>query len=179
MRHRYTDEEKTFVRQNIGRYSSYRTLANAFCAEFGVKVSPSSISDLCTKRMHIGIGHSSTKFKPGARTRAVPIGTIRKSQNGATYIKVSNQATGISGYSPPDWIPLQMKIWEDAYGQVPQGCMICFLDCDRENFSLNNLYCIDRKISAILAKNKWYSTNPQITLAGIKFAELHLQLQQE
>ena len=60
----------------------------------------------------------------------------------------------------------------DNYGPVPDGKMICFLDCNKENLDIDNLYCIDRRVSVRLAQNGWWSTNPDITLAGIKYAEL-------
>ena len=87
--------------------------------------------------------------------------------------------TGFSGYKEPDWLPLQKKIYQDAFGTVPKGRMVIFLDCDKTNFSLDNLYCIDRKISAQLAKNHWFSTDRNITLAAIKYCELRQVLKEK
>lgn len=76
-----------------------------------------------------------------------------------------------TGYKEPWWKPLQKKLYEDAYGPVGDK-LVVFLDCNRENFNLNNLYAVDKKITTRLAKNGWWSTNPDITLAGIKLCEL-------
>ena len=79
----------------------------------------------------------------------------------------------ISGYAEPYWIPIQKKIWQDHYGEVPEGKMVIFLDGDRENLDIENLYCIDRRISAIMAANKWYTNSRDHTLTAIKWCELH------
>ena len=50
--------------------------------------------------------------------------------------------------------------------------MVCFLDGDNNNFDLNNLYPINRKISAIMSKNKWWTHSRNHTLAAIKWCEL-------
>lgn len=63
-------------------------------------------------------------------------------------------------------------MWIDHYGEVPDGKMVIFLDCNKENLDIGNLYCIDRKISAVLASNGWYSDNGELTLTAIKWCEL-------
>lgn len=178
-KHRYTDEEKAYVMAHLREYETYRDFCAAFNARFACRVTPEQLRDLCVKRLKYPLGKNATRFKAGGRPRAIPIGSVRKGQNGATYIKVSDTSTDITGYAPPDWIPLQKKIWEDAYGPVPDGKMVCFLDRDRENFDIANLYCIDRKISAILAANGWWSENRDITMAAVKYAELLMILRKE
>lgn len=37
---------------------------------------------------------------------------------------------------------------------------------------------VDRKINFMLSKNKWHSTNPDLTLAAIKYAELFYKLKE-
>lgn len=69
------------------------------------------------------------------------------------------------------------KVWEDYYKkEVPKGKMVCFLDCNRDNIDISNLYCIDRKISAVMSKNKWWSKDKDRTLTAIKWCELYYAL---
>jgi len=49
---------------------------------------------------------------------------------------------------------------------------IVFLDQDKNNFSKNNLYKVSSKINMIMGMNKWFSKNPEVTLAAIKWCEL-------
>lgn len=175
-KHRYTPEEIDFVLKNLRNYESYSNFCDAFNAKFGASVSRSSMSDLCCKRLKYPIGKNKTQYAAGHRDKAVPIGTIRKPANGSTYIKVSNVMSHFSGYKEPDWIPLQKKVWMDKNGTVPKGKFVCFLDCNKENFDIDNLYCIDRRVAVRLAQNGWWSTDPDITLAGIRYAELMIAL---
>lgn len=172
-KHKYTAEEIDFIKKNLRHYDSYKEFGKVFNDKFLCNVSPGSISDLCCKRIHYPIGKNKTKFQTGHREKSLPIGTIRKA-NGATYIKVADTLTNFNGYKEPDWMPLQKKIWIDANGPIRDGEMVCFLDCNRENFALENLYCIDRKIAIRMANNGWWSENRDITLAGIKYIELCL-----
>ncbi len=172
---RYTPEEERFLVGKITNCSSFQELTDLFNEQFGTMRSIGSIRDKCIKQLKIRIGKNSGQY--GSRNKDhLLLGTISKTSYG-TYIKVADAGDAkYTGYQEPYWVPLQKKIWEDAHGKVPDGCMICFLDCNRDNFALENLYCIDRRISAVLARQGWYSQNPQITLAGIKWAELTAEL---
>lgn len=172
----YSKEELQFIRQHLREYASYSEFLKVFNSEFHCNISVSAISTLCSKRLHFTIGSNSGRFSYGGKPRSLPIGTIRTTST-ATYIKVANTLSYFSGYCLPDWVPIQRKIWEDANGPVPEGCMICFLDGDNTNLNIDNLCCIDRHVSAILAKHKWWSSDADITRAGIKCAELMIAIQ--
>lgn len=176
MRHQYTEQEKQFVLDHLREYNSYSDFLEVFNRIFSTRITVTSIRDLCTKRLHYGIDKNSGQYKLNHRDKSVPLGTIRTSANGCTYVKVSDTMTKFSGYSEPDWIPLQKKIYQDAYGKIKKGEMICFLDGDHKNFNLDNLYCINRRIAIRMAQNHWWSNNRNITLAGIKCIELQIAL---
>lgn len=168
---RYSKEEKQFLIDNINNVESFQELTDALNAKFGTERYTERVREQCNKQLCIKIGKNSSRYgcKPKEQ---LPIGTIRKSTNNCTYVKVLDSAQSYStGYKEPWWKPLQKKIYEDAYGSVGDK-LVVFLDCNRENFSLNNLYAVDKKITTRLAKNGWWSTDPNITLAGIKLCEL-------
>ena len=73
-------------------------------------------------------------------------------------------------------MPLQKKIYQDAYGEIEEGKMVCFLDGNAENFDIDNLYPIDRKISAVMSANQWWTKDREHTLTAIKWCELHYAL---
>ncbi|NLI89787.1 MAG: HNH endonuclease [Epulopiscium sp.] len=170
----YTEEEEKWLVENYDKYETIEMLAKGFNAKFSRNKDRGAISDKCSKGLKLKRVNP-TRFKKGHSDNDLKIGTIRKGGNGCTYIKVKDVIAGsnTTGYQAPFWQPLQKKIYEDHYGEVPEGKMVIFLDCDRENFNIENLYCIDRRISMILASNGWYSTEREVTLAGIKYAELH------
>ena len=170
----YTQEQKNFLRENISKFGSYEELANAASAFFGFPRSRQAIQSKC-KEMGLKIGKNRGCFFKGSRTRAVPIGTVRKAQNG-TYVKISDVGTGVTGYSYPDWVPLQKYIYEKAFGKLKDGEQVIFLDGNKNNYDLENLYPVDMKVKAYLARNRLYSHDPKITKSAIFLAKLILTI---
>lgn len=176
---RYTKEQIKWIEQNINNYANYKEMADAFNIEFNESRTDQGISNTATKRLKLNKNFNSGQFSNTLKKEELPLNTIRKAGNGVTYIKVKligDNRPKFSGYKEPYWMPLQKKIYIDEYGGIKDNEMIIFLDSNSGNFDLDNLYCIDRKISAILAKNQWYSEDPGITLAGIMYAKLILML---
>ena len=173
--HIYTEAEIEWLREYQDTMSRAK-LTEAFNKKFGATVRQTSISDICTKRL--GLLRTSNDGRYGKKLKEqLPIGTIRKSQTG-TYIKVKDSRDGhFSGYKEPYWMPLQKKIYQDAYGEIDNGKFVCFLDGNTENFDINNLYCIDRKISAVMSSNQWWTKDREHTLTAIKWCELHFALE--
>jgi hypothetical protein len=177
-RHFFTPEQETWIRDNYDGADFYDELTERFNRVFGMNRTVNQIRAKCNKGLDL-------KGKPGKGSykyrdkEQLPVGTIRKTQS-ATYIKVLEMPSKsidpgyhCHGYREPYWLPIQKKIYQDAYGPIEVGKMICFLDGDPTNLDLSNLYCIDRRISAILSKKKWWSSNKDLTLTAIKWCELH------
>ena len=173
---KFTDEQVDWIRNNYDYPETYDQLTERFNLYFGTNRSRDSIREKCNKNLGLKGKFSNTRYGEKPKEQA-PVGSIRKSQN-ATYIKVLEvpPKTYFSGYKEPYWLPLQKKIYQDAYGEIGPGKMICFLDNNTENFELDNLYCIDRKIAMIMATNRWWTESKEHTLAAIKWCELHYAL---
>lgn len=168
----YTKEQEDWLRDNYHSTDSYSDLTCAFNERFGTTRHKDSIREKCVKRMGLSSMPNPTRYGLKAKEQ-LPIGTIRKSQSG-TYIKVLDVPlkANISGYAEPYWLPLQKKIYQDAHGKIGTEQMVCFLDGNTENFELDNLYCIDRKISAIMSRNRWWTDSKEHTKTAIKWCEL-------
>ena len=98
-----------------------------------------------------------------------PIGTEVVTRDGYTYVKVSDDRTVPSR---KNWKAKHLIIYEAAHGPIPEGHMIIFLDGDKSNFNIDNLECISRAVHIRMNQNGLYSTDPDITRAGIRLAEL-------
>lgn len=168
----FTPEQETWLRENYHAAGSYDELVALFNETFNTMRGKASIQEKCTKRLGLSGMPNPTVYGVKEKEQ-LPIGTIRKSQVG-TYIKVLDvpPKTCFTGYKEPYWLPLQKKVYQDAYGEIAPGKMVCFLDGNTSNFDLDNLYCIDRKIAVIMANNKWWNENPELTLTAIKWCEL-------
>ena len=172
----FTAEQEEWLRNHYHSVSSYQELTDLFNERFGTSRLRGQISDKCTKQMRLS-GMSNQGRYGKKEKEQLPIGAIRKSQTG-TYIKVMEVPKNqhISGYAEPFWSPLQKKIYQDVHGEIAPGQMVCFLDGNSQNFDIDNLYCIDRKISATMSANRWWSTDREHTLTAIKWCELHYAL---
>lgn len=176
----YTRLEEEWLVENYEKFDTYEELTEELNRTFGRGRQRSSVREKCTKRLGLKGMKNPTSFSEGHEQTQVPIGTIRKTSNGTTYIKVMDcKGSKMSGYEEPYWLPIQKKVWIDRYGEVPDGKMVIFLDCNKENLDISNLYCIDRKISAVLASNGWYSDNGELTLTAIKWCELFYAMKKE
>lgn len=172
--HVYTEAECEWLREHQDTMTR-EALTKAFNKKFGASVKPTSISDICTKRLKLHRSANTGCYGDRAKEQ-LPIGTIRKSQTG-TYIKVQDaEQAHVSGYKEPYWMPLQKKIYQDAHGEIAHGKMVCFLDGNAENFDVDNLYPIDRKISACMSANGWWTNDRDHTLTAIKWCELHFAM---
>lgn len=167
----FTRLEIQWLKDNFYRFCTYKELHQEFVKIFRTRTM-SSLMDLCSKRLHLHRVNNGGRY--GVREKEqLPIGTERITQ-GIVYVKVMDvpKSTKISGYKPPYWLPKQRKIYEDAYGQIPNGYFVIFLDKDTTNYNIDNLYCLGRSIHSTMCKNHWYTTNRDITLTAIKYLEL-------
>ena len=168
----FTVEQEEWLRNHYFIVSSYKELTEHFNKVFGTERKQSQISEKCTKSLRLKGMPNPTCYGKKEKEQ-LPIGSIRKSQTG-TYIKVLDCINAhITGYAEPYWLPLQKKIYQDVHGEIEPGKMVCFLDGNTDNFDIDNLYCIDRKISAVMSSNHWWTDNREHTLTAIKWCELY------
>lgn len=172
----YTKEEEDWLIENYDKFNDSVELTKALNKVFSTNRKKDSVVEKCNKQLGIRLGNP-TVFKSGHVQEQLPIGTVRKASSGYMYVKVKDSSYAYqSGYREPYWLPLQKKVWEDHFGKVSEDKMIVFLDGNIQNIDISNLYCIDRKISAVMASNRWYSKNAEFTLTAIKWCELYYAL---
>lgn len=109
------------------------------------------------------------KFKKGERSAAyrydVGDEVIRDDY---IYVKISDDPQ-----IPPkkQWKSKQRFIYEQHYGELPDGYQVIFLDGDRENFDIDNLAAITDSERMTLTALNWYGKG-EITKTGIAYAKL-------
>ncbi len=171
----FTEDEIDWLRQNYEGAEEFTDLTERLNAVFGRGRKASAVRELCSKRLGLKGMKNLTQFGNVTYKEQLPVGTIRATSNKVTYIKVRlmDGPQYCSGYEEPYWMPIQKKVWQDHYGEVPEGKMVIFLDGNHENLEIENLYCIDRRISALLATNRWYTNSREHTLTAIKWCEFY------
>lgn len=137
---------------------------NLMKEKYGIELSREQIKDY-RKYYHIkcevkGLG----QFKKGnIPHNKRPIGYEFVSIDNYTFIKVAE---------PNKYELKQRYIYEKHYGKIPKGYRVLFLDQDKTNFDINNLYLVRAK-DILIAKNlKLVSKDKDITKISILTAKL-------
>lgn len=163
----YSNAEKQWLLENVNEYS-YAKLAKMLCDVFGRKVRPETLCEYC--RVKLGVDK---RDKWGAKLgntpgNTLPVGTERIQKNRSVYVKVGN-----TGDRKKDWVP-KTKI---IFGDIPDGKILVFLDGNSMNCVKENLCCVEQRVHARLAKNRWFFTNPTLTMTAIRWCELLYAIQ--
>ncbi len=182
-RHKYNDTERDFLRLAIGYVSSFDELTREFNKVFGTHLATMTLRDYCNKRLNMKINKNGGQFNKGsvAKSKIYPIGS-EVVRNGYVFVKYNDlYFEGKSSYCEmrKNWKPKQRFIYECYNGEIPENEIIVFLDNDRFNFDIKNLYAVGRNIHAMMASRKWYCSEPAKTLAAIRCCELELKIKEK
>lgn len=125
-----------------------------------------------TKGM-FNVGGNSGSFKKGQRPKNYkPIGYERVDKSyGYVLVKVQDE-----GRWDERWRLKHILVWEEAFGPVPDGHILIFLDGDKTNCSLENLKMITKAENARLNQNHWRSTDPAATEVGVTMAQIKTRI---
>ena len=97
-----------------------------------------------------------TQFRPGHKPQTwKPIGSERVC-DGYLQRKVTD-----TGYPPRDWQPVHRLLWEEAYGPLPRGYTVSFIDGDRANVTLANL-CLMSRQDLAKRNSMWTNYPPEL-----------------
>ena len=197
----YLPEWEEFLKTNAPLMSR-KELTEAFNARFGTSKSKSAIAQACTAR---GFNSSNSgRFEKGHRPWFEGMSSeerkshyteesLRRAAEAAVKVtkklKVGDEFIwdGVPHIvvSVESGVPLKNRlypkrryVWEKLHGAIPTThCIIC-LDGDLMNCDPSNLYCIPKSFKAILSRNKWWFANAEMTLAAIKWCELHFAIKE-
>jgi len=180
----WSKAEDDWLTQNSDKYATKKLLYSVFDQIFP----GGGLEGMSTRTIKLKINRAK-QMKPTqfgmVNRREVPIGTERAAFVTGNYktvyvkVKLTEGREKTTGYSEPYWKAKQKKTYEDHYGPVRKGKIVVFLDRNPENFDINNLYCVDRKILAIMNQNKWFTHDREHTLTAIKWCELFYALKEE
>lgn len=163
--HKYSIDEINFLKENANG-KSVLELTSLFNKKFNLNLSYTQIASTLS-RNKIKTNFSSGRFKKGEnyaiRCGKIKIGSECVKSNGYVYVRTSENG---------DWKLKHHIIYENKYGKIKKGNKIKFLDGNKRNFDINNLFEITRQEQAIINSNNLCSDNPDITKTGILLARL-------
>lgn len=113
---------------------------------------------------HVYEKAKATMFKKGNRPHnAVPIGTEVVRDDGYHQTKIAE---------PNVWMLTHLLIWQQAYGEIPDGMLISFKDGNRDHLELTNLFMETRAEHADMNRLGLRSSIPEYTEAGLNVVKL-------
>ena len=117
-----------------------------------------------------------TMYSKGNRPKQyLPIGTEKRLSDGYIWVKIDDQ---LCAKKNVNWKQKQRLVWEQAYGPIPEGMFVTFLDGNRDNFDLSNLALVTRADHARLNQSGLRSEDPEITAAALQVAKLKTKIGQ-
>lgn len=162
MKFKYTAAMQDFIRQNAHGRQWYE-LADLFNAEFGTDKTPRQIQ---SQAHDIGVRNGLMQKNKLGVGRYRPVGSTRLDKDGYVVIKVADPCT---------WRRAQLVEWEKYHEPIDiRKDMLLFLDGNRQNYHISNLYKISRKMIAIFNRNDlWRLVTPETIESVIQIAEMH------
>lgn len=182
--HIWSDEEKQYLAE-ITPGRGYKEIQSMMSCKFGFDYTHHQIKGAITRnKLNTGRtgrfekGHATwnkgtkgltkanvTSFKKGQKPHNYkPLGSERITKDGYCEIKVSD--TGRR------WKPKHVLIYEKHHGKVPKGSAVIFLDGDKRNFDIDNLYLVTRSQLAMLNKNSLIQKDADLTKTAINVVDL-------
>lgn len=186
MNNKYTEQHFNFIKENVK--NTEKDLVKMFNEKFEIKITVGILGNIKSK---LGIrsglvggrfekGHNSfnkgkkwdefmsvdgqtnslkTTFKKGHQPHNHrTIGSERINKDGYVEIKIAE---------PNKWQLKHRYVYEQAFGIIPKGKKLIFLDGNRLNISLSNLQIISNEQSLIMNQKRYFSTNKDLTQTGI------------
>lgn len=170
--HCFTEIEDVWLRRNI-EFMTYAEMTLLFNQLFG-SVIPTTELGIVSRCGYLGIHRPTNgQFQKGQSIRTLPI-FQEVNRDGYIWIKIENDNT--IGAWKTNWIQKHRYIYEQVYGQIPEGYIVIFLDSNRINFDPENLYAVPRSIHARMTQNHWYTESKEHTMTAIRLCELNQAL---
>lgn len=164
----FTIEHDIWLKANIDNYSR-KELVIKFNDTFKQKRTEDVLKVHCNRDLGLKFSDNRERFLEAKRVERQPKGTLIQRKNRQWVVK-----TGVHQYEPAG-----RYYWRQAHGEIPKGYQVVHLDHDKGNNSIDNLYCVSGKVVREMSKNQWWFDNPQLTLAAIKYCELHFLLKEQ
>ena len=176
-RYKWTDTELDYLRQIVKDRYIFE-IAELMSIKFGYEFRKSQIKSIMAK--HKITNNMKNKVPKGTEpwNKGIKLGNshIHNLKNvGDEYIN-SNGFTMIKLDNPIRWVHKHRYIYEQAFGEIGKNNVIIFLDGDKTNLSLDNLYCITRKQLMKMNQNNLFYSDPELTKVGIEVAKLMLKV---
>ena len=130
----FTQKQIKWIEENYKGLTN-KQIAEKFNKEFGTEFTKFQFKDWKVRRkMRSGVYYEGRK--------PAPIGHEMKGKGGYVYVKIEERKYKLKHH----------VVWEEAYGKIPNNCVLIFKDGNRANCDLSNLKMVDRKLHSKICK---------------------------
>lgn len=184
-----TEEQSEFIKNNVKGLGNAE-LANLFNEKFGTDVTMTQIRSFKNNRnLKSGLDGRFkkgnipfNKGKKGVCGKGCEATQFKKGHKPVNYKPVGSERINVYGYievkvaDPNKWRLKQRVVWEEHYGEIPNGYSILFLDRNKQNLDINNLVLVSKKQLAFLNNNKLIKEDKELTKTGLIIADLLIKI---
>ena len=174
---RFTLSQKEFLVKHV-RGKTFATLTMLFNKRFKTVFPERKIVSFCGKnglRNGLPAGGQRAGISKRKDQKGMPFeigaeiirkNTLRGKKREIVFIKVSNKGY-TSDIGIGTWKRKHVFIWEQAYGKVPRGYNVVFLDGNKHNFQLDNLAIATVTEIRLLSEYKLWFNDIEATKTGL------------
>lgn len=158
----FTDEHRKFIVNHFEKTFN-DDLTEMFNREFNLNVSENQIAQFKYRnglKSNLPIGSR----KPRHKHRLKPLGTQRIA-NGHILVKIEN-----------GWKKLSRIVWEQHNGEIPKGYEVMFLDGNKTNCDISNLFLVTKGELIQTIKHRKISDIPEVTKANVLITKINLAI---
>lgn len=161
-RGKYSIEYKNWLIENAPKYTMQELIKiskEKFCYK---EINRKKIRSILSKITDVKWKDYDIRKVANVNFNEKPIGYESTRKDGMTKIKVGNKK----------WVYKQRYIWEQHYGELPEDCMIIFLDCDRSNYNIDNLMAVKTREYNYIKNKGLLSDNAELNKTALLSAKL-------
>ena len=179
----WTDEKIEWLLKSKEIYSDREDIVTAFNERFGTNIDILSLNNInAVHKLKLPPSHKRIeKARENLKLGWLKIRGFEKKEIGEKinrgsstqeFVKVSN-----SGNENEDYI-LKTKYFYELYHNVKldKNTIVIFLNGDKEDYSKENLYALDKQTFTSMMKNKLFTKDKETTKKRIKFCEWRIKL---
>lgn len=165
--HKYTDDQIAWLAANVPTMGE-RELAAAFNERYGANVDSDSLATYVRKYTRVMRTKETKRRSQSLALRRFSPGNISVQKRGGKAVKVIL----VEENGERRWVQYGRYLWEQKHGKLPDGWVVVFLNNDATDCRMENLRAVSPYVMALMARNRWYKEDPDLTLVGIMLCEL-------
>lgn len=158
----YTNEQLNFILHNYP-IKGMSTTTKEFNKRFGTNKTQEHIAKVALNR---GVHVKHEVALKNSNPNSDKVGTIREEKS-TGYLVIK------TGDSYKDWTKYQRYVYEQAYGKIPKGYVVVFLDGNNRNFELTNLMAVPKQYVLYMNTFDMRTDCPELTKVAVKWCELY------